>query len=234
MFKKKFPVSVYVGIVLGAVSIVYSVINMDILFAVVVAVLWAFSLFSVIKWDMIAKYALYLLILVLGITITLNVFIPKDVKDNAEDEADTSDEYVEDDTVYPDGTVYIEGESGTLTNAGSYSFLGETTIGNQAYIGDGGATVTYTFNIETSGTYLLSVRLSDDDLHDDGARSADILIDNSISFKYTHVSEDTNGWKWYEIGDVTLEEGEHIIVFTKIQTTTAAYTMDAFRLVPEE
>ena len=233
MFKKKLPVSVYVGIVLGAVSVVYSVINMDILFAVVVAVLWAFSLFSIIKWEMIAKYALYLLILVLGITITLNVFIPKDVKDSAEDEADTSNEYVEDDTVYPDGTVYIEGESGTLTNAGSYSFLGETAIGNEAYLGDGGAAVTYTFNIQTAGVYTLSVRLSDDNMHSDGARSADILIDNNISLKYSHVSEDTNGWKWYEIGDVTLEEGEHTIVFTKTASTSAAYAMDAFRLVPE-
>ncbi len=233
MLRKKFPVSVYVGIVLGVISVVYSVINMNILFTAVVAVLWAFSLFSIIKWDMIAKYALYLLFLVLGITIALNVFIPEDVTDKAEDEADISDEYTEDNTEYPDGTVYIEGESGTLTNAGSYSFLGETAIGNEAYLGDGGATVTYTFNIQTAGVYILSVRLSDDDMHSDGARSADILIDNSISLKYTHVSEDTNGWKWYEIGNVTLEEGEHTISFTKTQTTSAAYTMDAFRLVPE-
>ncbi len=233
MTRKPISFPVYVGVVLGVISTIYSIINLDIIFAIVVAVLWALSILSIFKWSLVVKYALYLLSLVFCITIVLNIFIPKEDKDSAEDEADITDEYAVDDTEYPDGTVYVEGESGTLTNAGSYSFLGETAIGNEAYLGDGNASVAYTFNIQTGGTYVLSVRLSDDDMHSDGARNADILIDGSIPLKYTHVSEDTNGWKWYEIGDVVLEEGEHTIVFTKTVSTSAAYTMDAFRLVPE-
>lgn len=233
MIKKTFAFPVYVAIVLGILSTIYSIINLDMILVVLIAVLWAFSILSIFKWSLIAKYALYLFSLIFCITIALNIFMSKEDKDSAKDEADVADEFVEDSTEYAAGTIYVEGESGTLTNAGSYSFLGETAIGNEAYLGDGGATVTYTFNIQTSGTYVLSVRLSDDDLHSDGARNADILIDNNISLKYTHVSEDTNGWKWYEIGDAVLEEGEHTIVFTKTATTSAAYTMDAFRLVPK-
>lgn len=233
MFKKylSLPIPVYIGIFLAVVSAVWSMFNLSWIYILLVIFLWIIAIFLLIRYSFLLKYIWYIYVFLVCVVVVLNVFVSNTDSENTEE--DSFAEYTADDTEYPEGTIYIEGESGTLANAGSYTFLGETAIGNEAYIGDGGASVSYTFNADSSGNYVFSVRLSDDDLHSDGARSVDILLDNSVSMRYEHISEDTKGWKWFEIGEVYLEQGQHTITFTKTESTTAAYTMDAFRFVPE-
>jgi len=220
----------YSAIVLGILSATFTAINLDIIYGVVVAILWALGVLGIAKLHLVAKYALVFMSVVLGISVALNVVVPL-LKDNGVTETvgNVANKYVEDTTVYPDSTIYVEAETGTLKNASSYSFIGETSRGIEAYLGDGNASVTYSFNVKTKGDYVLFVRTNDDNLHDNDTRSVSITIDDTVDLKYSHVSEDTNGWKWFEIGDVSLESGLHTIVFTKIKTTTAAYSMDAFR-----
>ncbi len=135
----------------------------------------------------------------------------------------------------PAGTILVNGISGTLTNAGYFSNISNIERDNgfgEAYLGDDGATATYNIEVATGGTYRLWVKLSDDAVHFDGARNATITINGSQNIKYVHVSEDTKGWKWYDLGSVTLANGVNTFAFVKDPNTIAAYVMNQFKLVP--
>ncbi|MFZ6036256.1 MAG: hypothetical protein ACOYUK_03885 [Patescibacteria group bacterium] len=134
----------------------------------------------------------------------------------------------------PEGGVYVEAETGTLEKSSeySYSYIGESARGGEAYLADGGDSARYVVSVPQSGQYILYARLSDDAMHDNGSRSATVTINSGAMLRYTHTSEDTKGWKWYMIGNAGLSEGENTLVFTKDELTTAAYTMDAFKLIP--
>jgi hypothetical protein len=135
----------------------------------------------------------------------------------------------------PDGTIIVDGKTGVLTNGSTWSNISDIERDNchgEAYLGDKDATATYKFESTTAGTYRLWVKLSDDALHMDGARNATILFNGSETLAYTHVSEDTKGWKWYNVGSINIKSGTNTIAFTKDATTSAAFVMNQFKLVP--
>ena len=111
--------------------------------------------------------------------------------------------------------------------------MGKSSRGEEAYLGDGGSSVTYNFNSDYSGNMNLYIALNDDGIHPDGARNAIITV-NGKEFKYEHVSENTltedSAWKWYYIGEVPIKES-NVISFEKEKTTSAAFIMDKFKLV---
>lgn len=132
----------------------------------------------------------------------------------------------------PEGGILVEAGTGTLTNKGSYSYIGESARGEEAYLGDATATATYTVPAEQAGTYTLWVRLTDDGVHQNGDRSVSISVNGTLVLKYSHISEDTKGWKWFSLGNVSLKEGDNTIAFVKDADTYAAYVMDSFKLLP--
>jgi len=134
-----------------------------------------------------------------------------------------------------DGTIVVDGKTGVLSNAVGMSNISDIERDNghgEAYLAEKGATATYTVEIATAGTYRLWVKLSDDAQHLDGSRSATIALSTAQTINYSHISEDTRGWKWYDLGSTTLAAGQNSIAFTKDQTTSAAYVMNQFKFVP--
>ena len=135
--------------------------------------------------------------------------------------------------------IYLEAEEGQLTSAGEYTHIAPSTRGgenaDEVYLGDGGASLTLTFPVDDNqaGKYLLKLRLFDDGKHPDGSRDATITI-NGKTYHYNHVSQDLGGWRWVELGEVTLKPGENKISLTKDETTSAAFIIDAFGFVPVE
>jgi hypothetical protein len=163
-----------------------------------------------------------------------NTVVNEEVHDNTIDDevVDNNDVKDEENENWPDGTIVVEAGDGVLTKGkySVFSYVGESARGLEAYIGDGGDFVTYEVASPNKGLYKLFVKLSDDGVHDDGARNATITINDMGILEYVHDSENTNGWKWYAIGTVNLNEGMNKIVFTKKETTSAAFVMDEFRL----
>ncbi len=122
-----------------------------------------------------------------------------------------------------------------MAKGGGYSNISNLERDNgfgEAYLGNADATANFTFQATAAGSYSLWVKLSDDAKHLDGARNATVTINNSQKVNYTHVSEDTAGWKWYKLGSVSLIAGENTASFTKDSTTSAAYVMNQFKFVP--
>lgn len=134
----------------------------------------------------------------------------------------------------PDGTIVVEAGEGVIEKAqyDSFSYVGESARGLEAYLASKGTSVVYQVESSKPGEYTLWVKLSDDALHDSGSRSTTIAVNNTRTLGYVHFSEDTKGWKWYQVGNATLIEGMNTVVFTKNETTTAAYVMDEFKFVP--
>jgi len=134
----------------------------------------------------------------------------------------------------PDGTIVVEAGEGVMEKAqyDSYSYVGESARGLEAYLASKGTAVIYQVESSKAGEYTLWVKLSDDALHDSNSRSATVVINNSKTLGYVHFSEDTKGWKWYQVGNANLIEGINTVVFTKNETTTAAYVMDEFKFIP--
>lgn len=129
--------------------------------------------------------------------------------------------------------ITVEAGEGTLSapeNSGSY--IAESARGLEAYLANDGDSATYTVDITEPGRYMLDVKLSDDGTWGNGDRSATVTINNAGTLQYDHLSENTNGWKWYTLGGVTLNQGSNTIVFTKNPGGYAAFVMDEFRLKP--
>ena len=213
-------------------------ISISVFFAMFV--IWGIVIFFVLKMSF---SILVYFIIIFVMTITSFAFIPTtETIENSENEGLVSeeidlksDENIENDDVVkylPGQEIYIEAETGELTKGGAYSRISESSRGEEAYLGDGGATVEYRINLDVPNTYLLSVNLNDDGVHSSGKRNATIYV-NDKNIHYDHVSENTGVWKWYELGGVELKKGENTIKFMKDETTSAAYIMDAFKLSPK-
>ncbi len=134
-------------------------------------------------------------------------------------------------------TITVEAESSVgIWNGKKYSHIAETNRGGEkakeAYLGDGGATLKYGIYIEEAGKYDLFLRLSDDAVHSSGTRNATIEI-NGTKIYYKHKAENTNGWKWYKIGNVKLISGDNYINIVKDKSTPAAFIIDKFKFVKE-
>ncbi len=132
-----------------------------------------------------------------------------------------------------DGSFYIEAETGKLYKAGEYSHVGASSRGAEAYLGDGGATVSYLINVPQGkeGEYDLKIKIFDDGKHPDGTRNATIYL-NGNQYHYNHISKAINNWFWEDIGSVKLKAGTNEIIFMKDASTPGAFVMDAFKLVP--
>ncbi|NTW61358.1 hypothetical protein HGB24_01545 [Candidatus Saccharibacteria bacterium] len=133
------------------------------------------------------------------------------------------------------GWIYVDGGAGTLSgfDGYGYTYIGKSARGTEAYLAEKGATANYDLSSDKTGTYRLQVSLSDDAGHSNGARSATIFVNGVQVLHYDHTSEDTKGWKWYTLGNVSLRQGQNTIAFEKDESTTAAYVMDQFRLIPQ-
>jgi len=144
----------------------------------------------------------------------------------------------DDSGVSDDYKIVVEGENGVLTGGGQYTFLGESGNGNNLlYLGDGGAKVTYTFNSDYEGIMDMYVRISDDALHADGARSVYITV-NGEKVTYNHISintlTDESDWLWQYFAKFNIKKGENTVEIEKIATTSAAFAMDKFAFVMED
>lgn len=132
------------------------------------------------------------------------------------------------------GYIYVDGGAGVLSNYSKYgySYIGESARGTEAYLAEKGATATYEFTSEAAGSYKLEISLSDDAVHDSNTRSATVTMNGGGVVFYKHQSEDTKGWKWYSLGTLSVKKGKNKVTFVKDETTSAAFVMDQFRLVP--
>lgn len=144
-----------------------------------------------------------------------------------------SSEATKTDEAYDEMILVVEAGDGILKaseNSGSY--ISESARGLEAYLASDGDSASYVVNIEEAGSYVLDVKLSDDGTWRNGDRSATVSVNGSLALQYDHISENTNGWKWYTLGQVNLKAGENNIVFTKGKGGYAAFVMDEFRLKP--
>lgn len=150
---------------------------------------------------------------------------------NTTDATNTS---INTEAVDPEGTIVVDAGTGTLSGAvpSTADFIQEISTGTVAYLGTKGATANYIVTAASSGTYSLRVKLSDDGVWDSGFRDADVTVNGAMVVTYQHRSEDTRGWKWYTVGNVSLKVGENTIAFTKKNDMPAAYSMDEFKFVP--
>lgn len=209
--------------------------------ALLIAAVWVALVFALRKIKLkVPQKMLAAAFVLVAIVVTILVLPTKDgssLLKNIFDKAKTAGEKTVEkaETADPDGTILIDGKTGVLTNGGTWSNISNIERDNghgEAYLGDKDATATYTFDVTNAGAYHLWVKLSDDALHFDGARNTTVLVNNSQTIKYAHVSEDTKGWKWYDLGSATMRSGKNTIAFTKDATTSAAFVMNQFKLVP--
>lgn len=149
----------------------------------------------------------------------------KEVENEAETDADN-----------PAGTIVVEAGDGVLELAeyDSFSYVGESARGLEAYLASRGTSAIYSVEVPNDSQYEIWIKLSDDALHESGTRSATVVINDSQTLGYVHFSEDTNGWKWYKLGISQFRAGDNTVVFTKNETTSAAFVMDEFKLLPLE
>lgn len=169
------------------------------------------------------------------INLTFNQFLPEKSKEE-DSSTETKEQISEEAEAAPDpeGTIVVEAGDGVLTTNqyDTLSYIAESARGKEAYLAAKLATASYDVSATVAGSYDLWIKLSDDALHSDESRSANIIINSSQQIKYTHKSEDTKGWKYYNIGQVQLNSGNNKFEFVKIADTTAAFVMDEFKLIP--
>lgn len=227
--------------VLGSATVIWSGIEHKPFLTILIAAVWAALIVSLAKVKLSIPQAMVGSAFVLVATVVTVLTVPtKDgesiIKGMLDRSVTTSQPVeVKKDLPDPAGTIVVNGIAGTLTNAGYFSNISNIERDNgfgEAYLGDDGATATYNVEVATGGTYRLWVKLSDDALHFDGARNATITINGTQNIKYIHVSEDTKGWKWYDLGSVALANGVNTFAFVKDPNTIAAYVMNQFKLVP--
>jgi hypothetical protein len=134
---------------------------------------------------------------------------------------------------FPQYSILVEAETGTLkADASTLSYIGESARGGEAYLAGKGESAMYTFTAEKGGMYQLWGRLSDDALHQEGARNVTVVVNGGETIGFKHPTKDTKGWEWISIGNLSLNKGSNSIVFTKDESTTAAFVMDAFKFTP--
>jgi hypothetical protein len=196
---------------------------------VVVLAAWSIAYFIARRWPT-ARWSRGLI--ATGMIVAVSVYNLTALSRKPTDEGD-SDASTKNEEVVAPGTIVVEAGTGELLNGGTLSYIAESARGLEAYLGDDQATARYKVTASKSGQYKLRVKLSDDGLHYDGARSVTVKIGGQ-TYPYVHLSEDTKGWKYYDVATVNLAAGENTIDFIKNETTTAAYVMDEFQLVPQQ
>lgn len=210
------------------IALVWTTVGVSWQLGTVLLVAWLVAMFILRRWpDARWSRSLISIGLVVAVSVYNLTALTRDTNaDTSTDNTQTTSEEV----VAP-GTIVVEAGTGELINGGSYSYIQESARGLEAYLGDDQATAHYVVDVPTAGAYRLRVKLSDDGLHSDGARSATIMV-NGTPYHYVHLSEDTKGWKYYDIATVQVQAGANTVDFIKDTDTTAAYVMDEFQLVP--
>jgi hypothetical protein len=222
---------------IGSATVIWSFIDHGAVISIVIALVWAALIFSLKKMNLgiPAQMGAAAFVLVASV-VTILAYPERGDKidlSNTATQGGAAEEKTE--VADPDGTILVNGINGTLIKGGIYSNISNIERDNglgEAYLGDDGATAEYTVSVQTAGTYRMWVKLSDDGVHLDGARNAAIAINGGVAIKYIHKSEDTKGWKWFDLGSVTLTAGENKIQFIKEPNTLAAYVMNQFKFVP--
>lgn len=146
--------------------------------------------------------------------------------------------------VVPAGEAHHESRP-TLTGAGKYSSLSASydraaannqpnraVLKGEAYLGDGGATVSYTIKKLAAAPLPLALWINYSDVakHAAGARDVDISIPQLHWTKHWfNQPQDTKGWKAVKVGTITTA-GNITVRFRKTATTSAAFTLNAFAL----
>lgn len=130
--------------------------------------------------------------------------------------------------------ITVQGESATLQGAGQYSLVSNTsntpdTHAGSLYLGDGGAQAVYGVEIPRDGTYTLWLRVNDDGLHPAGARSVSVNVGGATT-EWADQGRDTQGWVYEAVGSIPITKGSLTVSFTKLATTSAAFSMDEFIL----
>lgn len=141
--------------------------------------------------------------------------------------------------------IVAAGKNAKLTGAGQYSYVSPTfdrakknnypntaKLSGEVYLGDGGATATYTITklAPTPRVFSLWIYYSDDGLHASGDRTVVITIPKlGKTIKWSNRSQDTKGWKAVKVGTLTTS-GNITISFRKAASTPAAFIMNAFAL----
>ncbi len=235
-----FNVAVYLA---SSATVAWSLIEHKPYLTILIAAIWAALILSLRKMKLSIPQSMLAAAFVLVATVVTVLTVPtkdgdsiiKGIFSKTTTTGGTTVEKTE--TPDPAGTILINGKDGVLTGAGPWSNISNIERDNgfgEAYLGDKGGTATYTFESLAAGTFNLWVKLSDDAQHMNGARSATVTLNNSQTIKYSHVSEDTRGWKWYRLGTVTLSAGTNTAAFTKDSDTSAAYVMNQFKFVPQK
>lgn len=132
-------------------------------------------------------------------------------------------------------TIVTPGESGTLSMKAQWTYIAPSSPrpGGRygfLYLGNGGASASYTVYAPTAGAYALWIRFDDDGLHAAGARSVVVSVNGAQALTWSNPSQQTNGWINIRIGTLNLAAGNNTITFTKPGQTTAAFVMDEFVL----
>jgi hypothetical protein len=181
----------------------------------------------------LTKYKILLIVVGVMMASGAVYFVSRAALDNSKpsDDASTNNKV---ETIDETGYIYVDGGAGVLSGNSKYgySYIGESARGTEAYLAEKGATANYTFSAEKAGSYRLEISLSDDAVHDNGARNATVTLNGGGMVFYKHQSENTNGWKWYSLGQLSVKKGKNTITFVKDETTSAAFVMDQFRFVP--
>ncbi len=222
---------------IGIASIIWSFMDHGAILTAIIAAVWAALLVTLkkVKLGIPAAMTASAFVLVASVVTILTYPERNDKIDLSDTKTEGSQAVEKKEVADPAGTILVDGGIGTLTKDkyDSYSYIAESARGKEAYLAAKGAIASYEFESAIAGNYKLSVKLSDDALHLDGSRSVTILLNNSKTLAYSHISKDTKGWEWFDLGQVTLIAGKNTITFTKDDTTSAAFVMDEFKFVPQ-
>lgn len=237
MYRSIPPISRVVSIVFVITSSYFSYYKGGLSALILSAVLWAVAIFfapriKTLKLD--NYFVLYSMLIVTSMIAASAPFLINYLgSGRQEDEKveDTEETSVLEDTQVP-GTILVEAGDGLLGGEDSFSYIGQSARGMEAYLADKGITATY--NVESPGGYYsLLIKVNDDGMHADGARSARVTINGSQIATYEHVSKVIDGWEWFRLGNFDLKAGSNEVIFEKLEATSAAFVMDEFKFIPK-
>lgn len=224
--------------VAAVATTLWSVLWVSLPIAIVIGLAWLLAglvvgKFALVKVPIQISVMAGLIVVSSIINITFSQQKAEQPKDDNSVTAEAPAEESEADT-NPEGTIVVEAGDGTLTkdqyDYGSY--IAESARGREAYLASKLATASYNVEVATPGKYNLWVKLSDDAVHPDSSRDATVTVNSAVALEYRHLSEDTKGWKYFDLGLTELKAGSNKFEFTKVATTSAAFVMDEFKLIP--
>ncbi len=238
MYRSIPPISRVVSIVFVITSSYFSYYKGGLSALILSAVLWAVAIFFAPKIKNLKLdnyFVLYSMLIGTSIIAASAPFLTNYLGMGSEEsivDENSQEASIVEDTQVP-GTILVEAGNGVLGGGEDYySYIGESARGMEAYLADKGITATY--NVESpGGQYALLIKVNDDGLHADGARSSKVTINVTQMATYDHVSKVIDGWEWFKLGNFDLKAGSNEVIFEKLETTSAAFVMDEFKFVPQ-